>query len=72
MDPLAPILAKVVGALWFRTVRIHAEEHTHFYEVTGGCLEPTGDEVRAFLERCSAAGVRLRYRDGTELVGPYP
>jgi hypothetical protein len=42
---------------------------TDFYRPTRGNLDPTDDEVRTFVKRCSDAGVRLHYDDDTEVGG---
>jgi hypothetical protein len=69
LDCLVPSERAVADLLARRMLELEGGDwsYTHFYGPTRGALEPTGDEIRAFLERCSTAGVRLRYRDGTEV-----
>lgn len=58
---LADCMVALEGGTW---------TYTDFYGPTRGNLYPTDDEVRTFVKRCSDAGVRLHYDDGTEIRAP--
>lgn len=58
---LADCMVALEGGTW---------SYTDFYRTTRGNLEPTDEEVRAFVKRCSDVGVRLHYDDGTEITFP--
>ena len=60
---LADCMVALEGGTW---------TYTDFYRPTRGNLDPTDDEVRTFVKRCSDAGVRLHYDDGTEIQAPKP
>jgi hypothetical protein len=56
-DLLARRMLEIEGGGW---------TYTDFYGATRGPIEPTHDEVRAFVARCASQGVRLHYSDGTD------
>jgi len=56
-DAIAQRMRQLEGGDW---------DYIHFYGPTRDSLRVTDDEVRDFVRRCGAAGVRLHYDDGTD------
>ncbi len=54
---LAKRMLELDGGVW---------SYTDFYRPSRGSLDPTEEEVRAFVSRCAAAGVRLHYDDDSD------
>jgi len=56
-DLLATRMRALEGGDW---------SYTDFYGPSRGALQPAPGEVRALVQRCADAGVRLHYDDGSE------
>ena len=64
---------RAVGELLAQTVAERtggAFHYTDLYRPTRGALDPTAEEVDAFVKRCADASVELHYTDGRPISVP--